>query len=152
MEEDYEYYGEETCAGDGMCAEKCPVSINTGHLIKSLRHTKNNSPMKKKISMTISSHFSYAQSIGRSALSAADLLHRMIGKRGMILLSSLHSRSIGKLFPSLAYHWSPFLPRPAPSLRSFFPLSSSPPPPLVRFLFDQISFYLFMLFFKSKKK
>lgn len=29
--------GEQTCAADGMCQEKCPVKINTGELIKSIR-------------------------------------------------------------------------------------------------------------------
>jgi len=33
----YEYQGEATCAADGMCQEKCPVKINTGELIKSIR-------------------------------------------------------------------------------------------------------------------
>ena len=31
-------YAENTCAADGMCQEKCPVKINTGELVKSLRH------------------------------------------------------------------------------------------------------------------
>ena len=33
----YAYQGEGTCAADGMCQEKCPVKINTGSLIKSIR-------------------------------------------------------------------------------------------------------------------
>lgn len=33
----YSYQGEGTCAADGMCQEKCPVKINTGELIKSIR-------------------------------------------------------------------------------------------------------------------
>ena len=33
----YAYQGEGTCAADGMCQEKCPVKINTGELIKSIR-------------------------------------------------------------------------------------------------------------------
>ena len=33
----YTYQGEATCAADGMCLEKCPVKINTGELIKSIR-------------------------------------------------------------------------------------------------------------------
>ena len=33
----YKYQGEETCAADGMCQVKCPVKINTGELIKSIR-------------------------------------------------------------------------------------------------------------------
>ena len=33
----YSYQGDATCAADGMCQEKCPVKINTGELIKSIR-------------------------------------------------------------------------------------------------------------------
>lgn len=33
----YEYDGQDTCAADGMCQEKCPVKINTGDMIKQLR-------------------------------------------------------------------------------------------------------------------
>lgn len=33
----YDYDGNGTCAADGMCQEKCPVKINTGALIKSIR-------------------------------------------------------------------------------------------------------------------
>ena len=34
---DYEYAAVQTCAVDGMCATACPVSINTGDLVKRLR-------------------------------------------------------------------------------------------------------------------
>lgn len=33
----FNYYGEATCAADGMCQEKCPVKINTGDMIKEIR-------------------------------------------------------------------------------------------------------------------
>ena len=33
----FDYLGQNTCAADGMCQQKCPVKINTGELIKSLR-------------------------------------------------------------------------------------------------------------------
>ena len=38
LSEIYTYQGEETCAADGMCQVKCPVKINTGELIKHIRH------------------------------------------------------------------------------------------------------------------
>lgn len=34
MTQSYAYDGEQTCAADGMCQEKCPVKINTGDMIK----------------------------------------------------------------------------------------------------------------------
>ena len=33
----YGYQALDTCAADGMCAEKCPVNINTGRMVKDLR-------------------------------------------------------------------------------------------------------------------
>ena len=37
FEKSYDYMGNATCAADGMCQTKCPVAINTGAMIKSLR-------------------------------------------------------------------------------------------------------------------
>ena len=37
LQEEYQYDGIETCAGDGTCAIPCPIGINTGALIKQLR-------------------------------------------------------------------------------------------------------------------
>lgn len=37
MKQLYAYDGEDTCAADGMCKEKCPVKINTGAMIKAFR-------------------------------------------------------------------------------------------------------------------
>ena len=34
---EFKYYGNETCAGDGLCATSCPMSINTGELIHEVR-------------------------------------------------------------------------------------------------------------------
>jgi Fe-S oxidoreductase len=30
LQEEYQYDGIETCAGDGMCSTVCPIGINTG--------------------------------------------------------------------------------------------------------------------------
>lgn len=37
MERQFRYYGNETCAGDGLCSTSCPMSINTGEMIHDLR-------------------------------------------------------------------------------------------------------------------
>ncbi len=46
LEQDYNYWGENTCAADGLCATTCPVSINTGDYTKLLRSRKH-SPRAK---------------------------------------------------------------------------------------------------------
>ncbi|MEJ2284978.1 MAG: FAD-binding and (Fe-S)-binding domain-containing protein, partial [Desulfobacterales bacterium] len=38
LKKEYIYYGDQTCATDGLCALTCPVEIDTGRLIKALRH------------------------------------------------------------------------------------------------------------------
>ena len=37
LEADFRYWGEETCATDGLCATACPVGIDTGEYVKALR-------------------------------------------------------------------------------------------------------------------
>lgn len=54
--EEYEYYGKETCAVDGMCATSCPVHINTGDLIKKLREAEHR-PWAAKMARTIATNF-----------------------------------------------------------------------------------------------
>ncbi len=38
LNQEYEYDGVQTCAADGSCMHACPVGIDTGKLIKQLRH------------------------------------------------------------------------------------------------------------------
>lgn len=44
LERAYEYPGVDTCAVDGMCATACPVGINTGLLVKTLRRENLSAP------------------------------------------------------------------------------------------------------------
>ncbi|MDX1368257.1 FAD-binding and (Fe-S)-binding domain-containing protein [Pseudomonas sp.] len=37
LERDYQYQGIDTCAATGLCAQRCPVGINTGDLVRKLR-------------------------------------------------------------------------------------------------------------------
>jgi D-lactate dehydrogenase len=37
LEAAYQYQGIDTCAATGLCAQRCPVGINTGELVKKLR-------------------------------------------------------------------------------------------------------------------
>ncbi|MBR1727635.1 MAG: FAD-binding oxidoreductase, partial [Muribaculaceae bacterium] len=38
LEEQYSYYGEQTCAADGLCSTSCPMKINVGDLTHDLRN------------------------------------------------------------------------------------------------------------------
>jgi len=48
LEKDYEYDAVQTCAADGMCQTACPVTINTGDLMKRLRRDDAN-PVEQAI-------------------------------------------------------------------------------------------------------
>lgn len=69
---DYTYMGLETCAVDGICATACPVGINTGKLVKRLRHERA-SRFAEAAARTVASQFSAivripVKMIGDSAL------------------------------------------------------------------------------------
>lgn len=46
IEKEFKYEGVDTCAVDGMCATSCPLSINTGSLVRELRTKKANPGLK----------------------------------------------------------------------------------------------------------
>lgn len=69
LERDYDYYGLETCATDGMCATNCPVHINTGDLVKVLRG-KQHSDFAQDNARTIARNFGFAESVAKFGVRA----------------------------------------------------------------------------------
>lgn len=63
----FEYRGNQTCATDGMCAQVCPVGIDTGKAIKSLRHSNRNN-VQKTLAQLISQHQNKFEMISRVGL------------------------------------------------------------------------------------
>ncbi|ELK8308262.1 FAD-binding oxidoreductase [Vibrio vulnificus] len=77
LEKVFEYQGIDTCAATGLCAERCPVGINTGDLVKKLRTAKYQkfTPIAK----WTADHFSTTTAIARSGLRANQLASKVIG-------------------------------------------------------------------------
>ncbi|MCW2818154.1 MAG: FAD-binding oxidoreductase, partial [Marmoricola sp.] len=73
LEEDYTYDGVETCAADGMCATACPVSINTGDLVKRLR-TSSSSRTADRAWQVAAGHWDVATRAASAALGTASHL------------------------------------------------------------------------------
>jgi D-lactate dehydrogenase len=73
LEREYDYDAVETCAVDGMCQTACPVTINTGDLIKRLR-TEQAGRVAASGWAAAARHWDAATKVAATALSAAAAL------------------------------------------------------------------------------
>lgn len=73
LRDDYEYDGVETCAVDGMCKTACPVDINTGDLVRRLRHESRNA-VEQKAWKALSSSWAVVSRAGGLAMDVAKAL------------------------------------------------------------------------------
>lgn len=105
----FQYDGMDTCAVDGLCAEACPVDINTGTLIKRLRK-ENHSERQNNIALFAAKHFKWVAYAVKTALNAGNLVNRVFGKSAMRKITG----AIKKAIPAMPL-WSDQL-KPAPRL------------------------------------
>lgn len=90
LENEFKYYGAETCAGDGLCSTSCPMRINTADLIHDIR-AEHLSPGVRKLGIYAARHLNKVSSGLRIALGCADAAHTIIGDKGVNSLGkSLH--------------------------------------------------------------
>ncbi|KOO15742.1 4Fe-4S ferredoxin [Vibrio xuii] len=77
----FEYQGLDTCAATGLCADRCPVGINTGDLVKQLRTEKYQkfTPIAK----WTAEHFSTTTALTRASLKANKLAVKVIGENSV---------------------------------------------------------------------
>ncbi|MGW8314324.1 MAG: FAD-binding and (Fe-S)-binding domain-containing protein [Bacteroidales bacterium] len=108
---DYRYQGEGSCAADGLCAVSCPLSIDTGILIKKIRARENE---KKRPAMPLarwaSRHMETIHSAVELGLGTMFLLGRILPLKKVLFWDRHLPRPVrsGKIVPSLST-----LPEPA---------------------------------------
>lgn len=80
----YRYPGNQTCAGDGLCATSCPMGINTGDLTHLLRQAElpSNSTGYKAGKFAVN-HFAGIKNALRPVLSLANTTHSLLGTSRM---------------------------------------------------------------------
>ncbi len=111
LEHDFTYFGDETCATDGLCETTCPVSINTGSFTKFMRSTKT-SPSGRKLAKYMAQHFKEVTSLAKLGLAGAHLAHTTLGTCAIGSLAGMaRSVSRGKI-PK----WNKWLPQASAKL------------------------------------
>ncbi len=80
LKKQYKYYGDQTCATDGLCSTSCPMKINTGELTHIIRQMDmNESPMGYKVGEFAANHMAGIKSGLRLVLDVAHLGHVTLG-------------------------------------------------------------------------
>jgi D-lactate dehydrogenase len=115
----YDYQALDTCAADGMCAEKCPVSINTGRMVKDLRaRSLPPDSLGHRAGAAALTGFGPLMGAVPPLLNLVDTVHGVLGTRVMSFAASL----VG---PLVGLHWHPYLARGAAPLSGPKPLPAT---------------------------
>ena len=104
LKKGYSYYGNDTCAGDGLCSKSCPMGINMSELTHELRR-REMGVMGNRIGGFVADHFASVKGVLRSVLAVADVAHSVVGSKAMSAIGKgLHK---GLKMPL----WTPSLPK-----------------------------------------
>ncbi len=114
LAKEYGYYGEETCATDGLCELACPVDIDTGKLIKEIRNS-SITPFQNKLANVIANNFSIVTSILKTALNFVAFFRKLFGDK---LFKSI-TRFARKISFNKIPLWNEYLPKGAKSKFNF---------------------------------
>jgi D-lactate dehydrogenase len=78
LTEDFRYWGEETCATDGLCATACPVGIDTGVFVKKLR-AEGRGGLARGVAGLAAHHLAGTSALARGGLAAAAAARAALG-------------------------------------------------------------------------
>ena len=88
LQEEYQYDGIETCAGDGTCAIPCPIGINTGALIHEFRAMETTSAADK-VALRLAKNWSAVEKVSRASLSATHAFSALFGVKLLTALTGV---------------------------------------------------------------
>ena len=80
MQKQYKYWGMETCATDSLCAIKCPVKVDTGKLVKELRHAEHSEKAEKN-AVKLASNMDTVTAGMRAGLNITYAMRVAMGKK-----------------------------------------------------------------------
>lgn len=112
IEKDFVFAGEQSCAGDGLCATSCPVGINVGDFIHVIRERNlENQPKAIKFGKWAANNFNTVSAALKTTLWTANAARNVIGKNAMGALTKTMRTVSGNAIPL----WTPSLPGSAPT-------------------------------------
>lgn len=123
LEAAYEYQGIDTCAATGLCAQRCPVGINTGDLVKKLRSRK---ATHTKTANWLEGNFATALQGARFTLHVANGARMLLGAPRLAKLSA----TLTRLSKGQVPQWTNAMPQPEKAIR-FSPTVSDERPRVV---------------------
>lgn len=110
LETAYQYQGIDTCAATGLCAQRCPVGINTGELVKKLR---GRTATRKKTADWLASNFATALQGARFTLHVANGARALLGAPRLTRLSG----GLNRLSKGRVPQWTNAMPQPERPIR-----------------------------------
>ncbi|MFF0447350.1 FAD-binding and (Fe-S)-binding domain-containing protein [Streptomyces sp. NPDC004609] len=109
----YGYDAVDTCAGDSTCRLDCPVGIDTGALMKEMRHRRH-SPREERVAALTARNFRAVEASARLAVGAADRAGRLGGRLGAGTAGGLPAAATRlarrAVRPDLVPEWLPGIP------------------------------------------
>ena len=120
LEKAYAYQGIDTCAATGLCAQRCPVGINTGELVKKLRARSANSV---KTADWLGNHFATTLQGARFTLHVANGARMLLGAPRLGKISSALTRASKGRVPL----WTNAMPQPERAIRFTPPVKDARP-------------------------
>ena len=120
LEEAYAYQGIDTCAATGLCAQRCPVGINTGELVKKLRARSANSV---KTADWLGNHFATTLQGARFTLHVANGARMLLGAPRLGKISAALTKASKGRVPL----WTNAMPQPERAIRFSPPVKDARP-------------------------
>ncbi len=116
----YDYYGDQTCATDGLCALACPVEIDTGKLIKDLRRVSSSS-RANRMAGALARNMTRVTALARFGLRMVHYVHLLLGPA---LLGGI-ARGLRRISGNRLPLWTPQMPKAGRHLTSAGPTVQS---------------------------
>jgi len=120
LEKAYAYQGIDTCAATGLCAQRCPVGINTGELVKKLRARTAHSV---KTADWLGNHFATTLQGARFTLHVANGARMMLGAPRLGKISAALTKASKGRVPL----WTNAMPQPERAIRFSPPVNDERP-------------------------